>query len=288
MQYSLITTLFNEADNILNFLESYRHQTAYADEFIIVDGGSTDKTVEIIEKFSQENSQLNIIVIVDKTCSKKYVVGPVAKGRNVAIDSSKYNYIVATDAGCILDQNWFEEIIKPFEDESVDVVSGWYKANITNNFQQKFSDIMMPRLETVDRENFSPSSRSIAFKKNCWSSVGGYPTMTLTAEDTKFNLDLKKAGCKFQFTEKAFVYWDVPFDIKEAREKLFNYGFGDGQLRQRLVPKLFKMLFLLFPIHLLVNSDKRKHIWLGYNMLLFNSLGFLKGLLHPAKENNGK
>jgi glycosyltransferase involved in cell wall biosynthesis len=288
MKFSLITTLYNESDNILKFLDSYKNQTRYADEFIIVDGGSSDGTIKLITNYANENSNLNIKLIVDKTCSKKYISGPVAKGRNVAIQNTKYDYIVVTDAGCILDQYWYEEIIKPFEDNCVDVVSGWYEANITNEFQQQFSDIMMPKLETIDRKKFLPSSRSLAFKKSCWKKVGGYPTLTLTAEDTKFDLDLKKIGCKFQFTSKAVVYWDVPFDMKEARAKLFNYGYGDGQLRQRLIPKLLKMLFLIFPIHLLINKDKRKHIWLSYNILLFNSLGFLKGLLHPVKENIGK
>lgn len=284
MEYTLITTLYNEAENILNFLESYKNQTKYANEFIIVDGGSNDNTASLIENFSSKNIELNIRLIIDKTCSKKYITGPIAKGRNVAIENAKYDYIAVTDAGCILDENWFEEIVKPFEDENVDVVAGWYEANITNNFQQKFSDILMPKLETINRDAFLPSSRSLAFKKSCWKKVGGYPTLTYTAEDTKFDLDLKDSGCKFYFTDKAFVYWDVPFDMKEARDKLFNYGYGDGQLKLMLGNKLFKTLFIFFPIHILLSKQKRQHPLLAYILFLYNRLGFLKGLLNSAKK----
>jgi len=284
MKVSLISTLYNEANNILNFLESYKEQTKYADEFIIVDGGSNDNTVEIIENFAIKHKCLNLKVIVDETCSKKYIAGPIAKGRNVAIENTKYDYIAVTDAGCILDKNWFEEIVKPFEDDCTDVVAGWYKANITNDFQQSFADILMPVLETVDRDNFLPSSRSIAFKKSCWKEIGGYPTLTYTAEDTKFDLDLKDAGYKFAFTERAFVYWDVPFDMQEARTKLFNYGYGDGQLRLQLKSKLFKLLFTFFPIHIILSKQKRQHPYLSYNIFLFNNLGFIKGLLNPPKK----
>jgi glycosyltransferase involved in cell wall biosynthesis len=286
MKYSLITTLYNESKSIIKFLNSYKNQTKYADEFILVDGGSTDGTIDLINDFIDQNQKLNMRLIVDKTCSKKYTTGPIAKGRNVAIENTKYEYMAVTDAGCILDKYWFEEIIKPFEDDNVDVVSGWYESNITNDFQQKFADIMMPKIENVDRENFLPSSRSLAFKKSCWEKVGGYPTLYLTGEDTKFDLSLKENGCKFIFTQKAFVYWDVPFNIEEAKYKLYSYGYGDGKFRNRVKDKMIKSLFLIFPIHLLISKKKRKYIKLSYILFLHNSLGFYAGLFSSNKRDS--
>ena len=60
---SLISTVYNEEANISAFLQSYKKQTRTADEYIIVDGGSTDTTVSIIENFSKENPNLNIKLI---------------------------------------------------------------------------------------------------------------------------------------------------------------------------------------------------------------------------------
>ena len=270
-QVTLITTLYNEVDNIDRFLESYKNQTTYADEFIIVDGGSTDGTIEIIEKFANDNKELNINLLIDKTCCKKFVVGPIAKGRNVAIEHAKYNYIAATDAGCVLDSKWFEEIVKPFKDTSVDVVSGWYEALITNNFQKEYAEVAMPRLEKLDRENFLPSSRSIAFKKECWKKVGGYPTRTYTAEDTKFDLDLKKAGYMFVFTEEAFVHWECPKSLEEAKRKHFSYGFGNGQLR---------LFFGIFFIRGVMSLVKNKKNTIKYEILKSDLAGYIRGLLH--------
>ncbi len=268
---SLITTLYNEASNVLNFLESYKSQTKYADEFIIVDGGSIDNTVSIIEKFSRENEKLNIKIIVDQTCSKKYVTGPIAKGRNIAIENAQYDYIAVTDAGCILDKNWYKEIVEPFKNNSIDVVSGWYKANITNEFQREYAKAMMPKLKNIDSEKFLPSSRSIAFKKSCWEIAGMYPTKTYTAEDTLFDLEIKKAGFKFYFTEKAFVYWDCPFDLDDAKKKHFSYGFGEGQLRLFF----FKFLFRSFE-----NLKNKFSNPIKYKIIKSHQLGYLKGLLY--------
>lgn len=270
---SLITTLFNEANNILNFLESYKNQTKYADEFIIVDGGSTDGTINIIEQYANKNQELYIKVIVDKTCSKKYTTGPIAKGRNIAIENAKYNFIAVTDAGCILDKHWFEEISKPFEYDSVDVVAGWYEANAINDFQKKYAEIFMLPLAKIDASTFLPSSRSIAFKKSCWEKVDKYPEDTYTAEDTKFDLDLKEVGCKFVFVPKAVVFWDCPFDMKEAKQKHFAYAFGDGQ------HKIFFKSFLFGIIKIVIPYKMKRYFKLKYELNLSSVHGYISGLL---------
>jgi glycosyltransferase involved in cell wall biosynthesis len=278
-KYSLITTLYNEEDNILNFLESYKKQTKYADEFIIVDGGSDDGTIEKIEKFSNKNKELNIKLIVDKTCSKEFVSGPIAKGRNVAIKNAKYNYIAVTDAGCILDKKWFEEIVKPFNNGSIDVVAGWYKVNITNQFQKIYSDLFMTKLDKLDKNKFLPSSRSIAFKKNCWEKIGGYPEKSLTAEDTLFDINLKKSRCKFFFTEKAIVYWDCPKNYNEAFKKAEYYAIGDGINKIYFKKFLLRNLFLVLPLNILFFKERRKNFKLSYGVMFYYQLGYLKGLL---------
>jgi len=277
IKVSLITTIFNEADNIQAFLESYRRQTKIADEFIIVDGGSLDDSVAIIEKFSNENKKLNIKIIIDRTCSKKNVLGPIAKGRNVAIKNAKNVYIAVTDAGCILDDRWFEEIIKPFNN-NVDVVCGWYEAHIENDFQKIYADIFMPKLENLDIDAFLPSSRSVAFKKSCWAKVKGYPDDTLTAEDTVFDMSLKRHGCSFDFSEKAIVYWSCPKSFKEAIEKADYYARGDGKKRIFLKRFLGRNFFLLFPMNIFMNPLRRKHFKLSYNVMLHYQLGYIKGL----------
>ena len=273
-QFSLITTLFNEEQSILNFLESYRNQSKYADEFIIVDGGSSDKTVSIIEAFSDSYPQLNITILIDKDNSK---IGAIARGRNRAIHHTVYEYIAVTDAGVILGKEWFKEIIKPFEDEEVDVVSGWYEANIQNKFQQFYSDVYLPKLESLDLEKFLPSSRSIAFKKSCWLNVGKYPIKTLTAEDTLFDLNLKESGCKFHFSSKAIVYWNCPSSYMELLEKANYYAIGDGQHKLHLKAFLLRNILLLFPLNLLFSKQKRKHFRVIYGTMFAYQKGYVKG-----------
>ena len=273
---SLISTVYNEEANISAFLQSYKKQTRIADEYVIVDGGSNDATVSIIENFAKENPNLNIKLIIDKTCSKKFSKGPIAKGRNIAIQNAQYDYIAATDAGCILNNNWFEELVKPFEeDDSIDVISGWYEGLADNEFQKIYDLLYMPKLNQLCREKFLPSSRNIAFKKKCWEEIGGYPEETYTAEDTVYDIRLKKAGFKFFFNEKAIVKWELPKNLEEAKKKHYNYAYGDGQNLLYIITYIYWFLGVICPIKLLVKHRKTFNI--RYQMLCSIVFGYLNG-----------
>lgn len=283
---SLITTLYNEENNIFDFLASYRDQTRHADEFIIVDGGSTDKTPQIIENFISKYPELNIRIVIDLTCSRKYIAGAIAQGRNIAISNAQHEIIAVTDAGCLLHKNWLKEIVKPFENNSVDVVAGWYEPVINNKFQKIYAEIYLPRLGEINKKDFLPSSRSIAFKKKCWEKVGGYPVATYTAEDTKFDIDLKKAGFEFAFNEKAIVSWEVPFDFEEAKRKHFNYNFGDGQYRLNLKSRIRTMIGLFIPIRFIFDEKfkVRKHLKTRYILAIYSTAGYFSGFVKGIKN----
>ncbi len=279
MKVSLITTLFNEADNIRQFLESYKRQTMYADEFIIVDGGSTDGTAEIIREYAQRKPELAIQLVVDETCSKSRVKGPVARGRNRAIGLARHDIIAVTDAGCLLKAEWLAEITSPFASPRVDVVAGWYLANVSNDFQARYAADFMISADQVDPGTFLPSSRSIAFKKACWAAVGGYPEESLTAEDTVFDIRLKAQGCRMVFNPAAIVLWDCPASPQEAVDKSYAYAVGDGYHRLNLRKFLLRNLLLLFPMTLLLSPRRRRNFVLAYRIMAAYQRGYLKGLL---------
>lgn len=278
---SLITTVYNEEEGIERFLLSYKEQTKHADEFVIVDGGSSDATAKIINSFTASHPSLNIILVIDDTCNRRAVAGPIAKGRNVAIEHASNEYIAVTDAGCTLDREWFAEITKPFDSPEVDVVSGWYEAVQGNQFQKDYAEAIMPKLEKIDPNSFLPSSRSIAFKKSCWLKAGKYPTKTYTAEDTLFDINLKKAGCKFFFAHKAKVYWDCPQDYSVMIKKQIAYGYGDGQLRLNIMPTVKQAVVVLCPLlfFILRPNTEFKHILLKYSVFASNFYGYMRGLL---------
>lgn len=277
MKFALITTVYNEESNIRKFLSSYLKQTLYADEFVILDGGSTDNTVSILKEFSNTYPSLNLKIIVDEKCSKKFSKGAIAKGRNIAISNTlkSTNYIVVTDAGCLLDQKWLEEIVKPF-DEGADLVCGYYSILVENDFDRKYSKIFLPK-----NDDFLPSSRSFAFKKECWEAVGGYPEETYTAEDTFFDLKLLDMKYKMHRAPKAIVYWKIAKDENDLRKKIFAYGYGEGMLHLYKLRYLFRLFSLIIPIYPLMHPQG---LVLCYKLYFYQVQGYWAGLLNSFKK----
>ena len=61
---TVVTTSFNDEKNIKEYLECFFSQTLQPKELIIADGGSSDKTIEIIEEVKERAPfKLNIIKI---------------------------------------------------------------------------------------------------------------------------------------------------------------------------------------------------------------------------------
>lgn len=235
---TLISTVLNEEKSMEKYMKSIFSQSRLPDEIIIVDGGSTDNTVDVIRKFCDQGVELNILV-------RKGI--NIAKGRNIAISKSSGEIIVATDAGCRLDMNWLMNITKPFVEKfnEVDVVSGYYKGEPRNLFEECISVFTMPTEQ--DFNIYNPSSRSIAFKKSAWKLVGGYPEWLYTGEDSLFNVKLKKAKLNFQFVPSAVVFWRPRKKVSTLFKQYYLYAIGDRRanlIKGHYVEKFDKYLML--------------------------------------------
>jgi len=217
---SLITTLKNEQLSVRRFLESHLNQSRRPDEIVIVDGGSTDGTVEIINEFIKEGAPVRLFI----------APGNRSLGRNIAIKEARYDLIACTDAGSLADRDWLKNIILPLEaDSTIDVVSGFTRPLTKTLFEDCVAVINLPEVKDIDPDIFLPSSRSVAFRKKAWQAVGGYPEWLSWNEDTLFNILLKKAGFKFVFAPEAVVYWSPPSTIRQLFRQFYFYARGDGQ-----------------------------------------------------------
>lgn len=216
---SLIFTIRDEEKTIGYLLDSIKSQTRAPDEIVIVDGGSRDKTIEIVKHYA---AILPIRLIVA-------VGANIARGRNIAIRDTKYETIACTDGGCILDKEWLRRISDPIIRLDVDVVSGAYIPWYGTEFEEIVACMTFPELTRLKVDTFLPSSRSVAFKKKVWATIGGYPEWLETAEDTLFDLRLKKSHMKFVLAKDAIVQWKVRENFRLLFKQYFRYGKGDAQ-----------------------------------------------------------
>ncbi len=106
MKRVLISTVYNEAATIERWIDCLKAQTIQPDEFVIVDGGSTDSTVELLRKGFEKGDFPQPRIIVQR-CN-------IAEGRNLAIKNSHYDIIASVDAGSLPDHRWLRKLPSPF------------------------------------------------------------------------------------------------------------------------------------------------------------------------------
>lgn len=223
MKITFITTVFNEKKTIGKFLDSLFIQSKLPDEIIIVDGKSTDQTIEEIKRYKLISKKNKIPF---KILMKE---GNRSIGRNEAIKNAAGEIIICSDAGNILDRKWLENITKQFKDKKVDVVAGYYKGLAKNVFQKCLVPYVLVMPDKVNPDNFLPATRSIAFTKAVWKKTGGFEERFSHNEDYVFANKLKKINAKIIFTKDAIVNWIPRNTFREAFIMFFRFALGDAE-----------------------------------------------------------
>jgi glycosyltransferase involved in cell wall biosynthesis len=217
---SVIATVKDEERTVNAFLESLLAQSRPPDEIVVVDGGSTDGTVAAIQKLGQSNPTLRVLEAPGSN---------IAAGRNAAIEEAAGPVVAVTDGGTVADPTWLEELVAPLErDERVGVSSGFFEPEGDTWFERSLSAVVVPHVREVDPARFLPSSRSVAFRKEWWRRVGGYPEWLNHCEDLVFDLDLLRAGARSAFVPQAIVRWNVRSSLLAFFRQYFFYARGDG------------------------------------------------------------
>ncbi len=220
LKVSVVATVRNEEKMIGAFLDALLSQSRLPDEIIIADGGSTDRTVEIIQGYVGRDVPVRLLI----------APGNRSVGRNAAVRAARYSVIACSDAGCVPDRNWLANMIRPFEEEAgIAVVSGFIEATPRTLFQACTKALMLSTREEINPATWLPSSRSVAFTKDAWEKAGGYPEYFSLNEDTPFDKQLLAVGYTFRFAPDAVVYWEPRSDLPGFARQYYAYSRGDGQ-----------------------------------------------------------
>jgi glycosyltransferase involved in cell wall biosynthesis len=267
MNVSVIATIKNEGPAIGSLLDSLINQTRPPDEIVLVDGGSTDDTLEIIESYKA-------------WLPLKLLAAPgsnISQGRNIAIGAASGPLIAATDAGVVLSPVWLEEITRPLEEQSAAVVSGWFEADPFTDFEVVMGTTVLPELADVNPETFLPSSRSVAFLKEAWAAAGGYPEWLDFGEDLVFDLNLKENG-SFAFAPHAIAYFRPRGSLRAFFRQYYFYARGDGKANLWAKRHILRYITYLIALPLIGRLIWRAK-WYGWLLL---SLGIGVYCARPA------
>lgn len=219
MPASVIITVLNEAQSLPPLLDSLVAQTRPPDEVIVCDGGSTDATLDVLDA----ETRLPLRVVRRPGAN-------IAQGRNAAIEIAGCELIAVTDAGVRLTPRWLERLLAPFEDPQVHAAAGSFVAHAESPFEVAMAATVLPAPEELaDLDRYPPSSRSFAFRKAAWQTVGGYPGWLDYCEDVVFDRKLQRRYGHFPFVAQAIVHFRPRPSLRAFWLQYYRYARGDGK-----------------------------------------------------------
>jgi len=243
VRVTIISTVLNEGEAIRRLLDSLLAQTRRPDEVVIVDGGSRDNTVAVIQEYT---GRLPLRVLVEPGAN-------ISRGRNVAIAEATGDVIASVDAGVWLETQWLEKLVAPLESadqrisestnqqasqgrirhspfaDSPSAVAGFFVPDVRTTFEIVMGATVLPTVDEVKPESFLPSSRSVAFTKEAWAAAGGYPERIDYCEDLIFDFRLRDAAGPFAWAPEAVAHFRPRGSRKAFFKQYYRYARGDGK-----------------------------------------------------------
>ncbi len=227
---SVVLTELNEIQDIGKVVSSLLAQQPPAAEVIVVDGGSTDGTWDWLEAAHQRDARL--VAIRDETCSLKFSPGPVSRGRNVAIAGAKSAIVACADAGCAYAPDWLTNLTAPLQagtaeyalgGSCIDPDMGPGGSTVWDVAAAPFFSIKLGANEPTK----SCTARSMAFTKQLWEKIGGFPETVLVGEDTLFDMEARRVT-RPAFISNAKAFYQPHYTFGSACYNLARYAVSDG------------------------------------------------------------
>lgn len=169
MKVSVIIPTFNEQKSIIDCLVSLQGQSLKDFEIIVVDDGSTDKTVEKIESW-RSNSLVPLKLL------HQAHQGP-GLARNKGAKEAVGEILVFVDADMTFDEHFLEKLIKPIaKDNKIGTFSKEERVLNQNNLWGKAwnlnKNLPIDRMHPLDYPDHQPVFRAI--KKSAFIQSGGF------------------------------------------------------------------------------------------------------------------
>jgi glycosyltransferase involved in cell wall biosynthesis len=224
---SVVVTVLDEGAALGRLVDDLLPQLADGDELVLVDGGSTDGSLESLPAHPALRTEV--------------VPGAgISAGRNHGIGVAANEVIVCTDAGCTPDPGFVEGFRRAFAvADPPALVSGVYTAAARTAMEMAQALACYPQPREVRRPSlfvrsytrlfgsgFDPRfavGRCVAFTREAWRAAGGFPEHLPTGEDVSFGLAVARYG-RCEATTDAVVDW-VQRDGLAATWRMYrSYG----------------------------------------------------------------
>lgn len=204
---SVIIPAYNASNSIKKCIDSILSQTYKSLEIIIINDGSKDNTLEIMQEYEKKDSRIRII--------NKGNSG-VASTRNLGINTSTGNYLMFIDSDDYIENNYIEKMYTELLDNNCDVaISGMtcckesgqiikkvsYKNNSTD---LKFENIIT---EIINKLTFCSACKTLIKKSIIIDNKILFNEKLKYCEDMLFSFTTLKKAKKIRYVNNVGYYY---------------------------------------------------------------------------------
>lgn len=241
--FSIITVVKNDQKNILKTINSIKKQTFKNFEYIIIDGASTDNTLEILNR----NKNYNVLV----SEKDKGIYYAMNKGLKI----SRGSVIVYVNSGDLIMKNSLKIVNSKFKkNKNISFLFGTvlrhYKTSVILKSGFNFKRMLY---------NFDfATSHSTGFflKKKIYNLIGNYDTRFKCSADYDLYYRLYKRNCLGSFTQKKDIIGIVSPGGFSSKLSFWEHLIEETKIRFKNNQN-FLYIFIIFINAILKNLLKK-------------------------------
>ncbi len=233
---SVIIPVYNVENYLARCLDSVLGQTLKDIEIICVNDGSTDKSVEILQKYAKKDARIKVVN------QKKE---GVSVARNTGIVNATGEYIAFLDSDDFVDLDFYEKLFNNIEIQKADIACAsiirenekkktclvdYTKVEVSHNTTEKFLLAHSPKYNFVWNKLYR---RKFLVNNNLKFVVG------MIYEDMCFTPDvLETSGCLITVPNTYYHYWKTPNSLikrdsdKTRSDKLLAYQYLSAKCKK--------------------------------------------------------
>lgn len=214
---SVIVPVFNGRATIGMCLDSLQTINYPPDklEIIIVDNNSTDGTTEIVKEYP-------FTLLYETEIQSSYAA------RDKGSRSAKGEFLLFTDADCIVEPDWVMNIILPFAAPEVAAAAGKIISVKGDTLIEDFVTEADPLGVHTLGGMLSLVTANVAYRRSVFEQMGGFNCYMTTGADLVLGWNVQQAiGIKVEYVENAIVYHKHRTTITGMRRQFRRYGSSE-------------------------------------------------------------
>ncbi len=193
---------------------------------IVVDDGSSDRTLELLESNFGKNGCVQIIHQVNRG---------KAAALNNALSHANTGYVVTIDADTEIETDAIRKLLRHFSDPKVGAVAGNVKVGNRSRWLTRWQALEYITSQNMEKRAFDllncitvvPGALG-AWRREAIEAAGGITADTV-AEDADLTIAIRRLGWRVTYDEEAIAWTEAPETPGQLIRQRFRWTFGTLQ-----------------------------------------------------------